>query len=1055
MHFTLALFPAGSLSESVITTVWLGVWVIVAFNQWLGWPLSGLIVPGYLVPLMILKPISASVIFVEAVCSYFLVWFIFKFLPRFGWFQVFGRDRFFVIVMVSVMVRVLFDYYLLPDLGEYLFQQWRITFSYRSQMHSFGLIIVALLANQFWKPGLIRGLVPVLSTLLVTFVLVRFVLLVYTNFTISSIEYLYEDVSSDIMASPKAYIILLSASFISSRMNMLYGWEFNGILIPSLLALMWYQPLKLVVTLVETIVILWMAYGALALLKGRLGTIEGGIKLLLFFNLGFLYKWALGFFLIYLAPDTKVTDFFGFGYLITTLMAVKIHDKNIFLRMTQATFQVSFAAALFANIMGYALTYLPSFSEQAATEQAPLAVSSSFDDTLQNHKLFLYRAHIADDIREPSASELDTFTDVLRQLLRLAPNASQLSALSNDLDGLNYQLSVLENRYFYLHEKPPIQGWGLYMIDSQASNDLNVTVPAPLTEWKSMEAALVLTKHLGVRSLAINSLSDRKIQASGINPLSAQRSFITTFYRVMGLNKTLFVRGLSLKMQETLAVELDEYDKSENRSVVFFKGHFAADLDPAHLGELIGPYYFRTDSPWPNFHRELSSFGFAEVFLSKESLKQLLFLDRGQDTHAESPLEQAGLLERDLLDNEAPFAAVGSELYVPPELGELLFLDDEILSPLTDLALKFDHFSEKNIVQDLALAAASASAIGMQLTIFHDEVSHTKFVILRDREASPKYWGTFVIRLGSAQPYVIQLPRAVVEASTYEFGISQFQRLEARALMIVAAHPHANAERLADPLALGNIYTAFNQVHQSLLRAIDEPLLVLQIRARANKLAPNAQCDILLASDRSVVPVKRLRPVELALVVQLEADHYSLGFVDGRSETVGYDVAGPQVNFLQHLPRHALMNLWLSQDLRRSFRTRQENRRLLAQFQALSIENEEMFLAQALSNGAIDRGPTARPPTDDVLRYLNHYDIIVLERLSRLQNIKLRLITDVTSKQMYLLLSTLHGSPLLLANLTGRHFEQPVVCQIDVLLSTQLQEFIDRRLGLFQWQALP
>ena len=60
--FPLYIFPEGSLSASVITTVWVGVLVVVFFNLRLGWLLSGLVVPGYLAPLILAKPWAASVI---------------------------------------------------------------------------------------------------------------------------------------------------------------------------------------------------------------------------------------------------------------------------------------------------------------------------------------------------------------------------------------------------------------------------------------------------------------------------------------------------------------------------------------------------------------------------------------------------------------------------------------------------------------------------------------------------------------------------------------------------------------------------------------------------------------------------------------------------------------------------------------------------------------------------------------------------------------------------------------------------------------------------------
>ena len=203
--FPLQVFPQGSLSSSVITTIWVGVFVITFFNLRLGWVMSGLVVPGYLVPLMLVKPWSAGVVIVEGFVSYLIVWFYSEYLSRWcRWNNFFGRDRFFALVLCSIVVRISFDGWLLPLLGETLKALWHFPFDYRNNLHSFGLIIVALIGNQIWKTGFIRGLPPFFITLFVTYVIVRFGLMELTNFSISSLGYLYEDMASSILASPKA-----------------------------------------------------------------------------------------------------------------------------------------------------------------------------------------------------------------------------------------------------------------------------------------------------------------------------------------------------------------------------------------------------------------------------------------------------------------------------------------------------------------------------------------------------------------------------------------------------------------------------------------------------------------------------------------------------------------------------------------------------------------------------------------------------------------------------------------------------------------------------------
>ena len=168
--FPLPLFPEGSLSQSVITTVWVGIFVVTFFNQRLGWTFSGLVVPGYIVPLLIVKPWVAVIILLESFLTYFVAWFLFQYLPRWRIYApLFGRDRFFMIVLVSVIVRVIFDGWLLHWIAIRIDEYFILEFDYHNNLQSFGLIIVALIANLFWKTGIVRGVPPLFINIAATF----------------------------------------------------------------------------------------------------------------------------------------------------------------------------------------------------------------------------------------------------------------------------------------------------------------------------------------------------------------------------------------------------------------------------------------------------------------------------------------------------------------------------------------------------------------------------------------------------------------------------------------------------------------------------------------------------------------------------------------------------------------------------------------------------------------------------------------------------------------------------------------------------------------------
>ena len=48
-------------------------------------------------------------------------------------------------------------------------------------------IVGALIANQFWKTGVIRGSVPVFTTVALTYLIVRYGLMEFTNFSIGNL----------------------------------------------------------------------------------------------------------------------------------------------------------------------------------------------------------------------------------------------------------------------------------------------------------------------------------------------------------------------------------------------------------------------------------------------------------------------------------------------------------------------------------------------------------------------------------------------------------------------------------------------------------------------------------------------------------------------------------------------------------------------------------------------------------------------------------------------------------------------------------------------------
>lgn len=493
----LHVFPEGSLDGSITTTVWVGVFVVAFLNLRIGWVLSGLVVPGYMVPLLIAKPWAFVVVTFEGILTYLLVYGFSERLGAWGrWCSLFGRDRFFGLLLTSIAVRVALDGWLLPELGEAVNARFGWAFDYRNNLHSFGLIVVSLIANLFWKPGLLRGLVPFAVTVGTTYLIVRYGLMELTNFHLSGPGYAYEDMAASMLASPKAYIILIMTGFLASRMNLLYGWDFNGILIPALIALQWYEPTKVLTTWVEALVILGASSLVLSVPWLQKVTVEGARKLLLFFNVGFAYKMLLGYAVPAVLPELKVTDVYGFGYLLATLMAVKMHDKGILLRLSRSTLQTSLVAVGAATVLGSLLTFAPRFwtvspaEHREAAEEAGPAPEGRLVDVLRAAKVGMYRVKARRVAEMPLPQEIDRFGSAVRGLAGdTGPgDASAFTTARRELATLGYTVHRIEDRYFFIHEREPRRGWGIYVLDPSVSGGLVVEVPSPLHEPGTLEA---------------------------------------------------------------------------------------------------------------------------------------------------------------------------------------------------------------------------------------------------------------------------------------------------------------------------------------------------------------------------------------------------------------------------------------------------------------------------------------------------------------------------------------------------------------------------------------
>jgi len=349
------VLPSNGLDRSLHAPVLIGLCFLTFFKETYGWTYAGIVVPGYLATVFVVAPVTGVLVCVESVVAYWLAALSGRWLPASGaWSSFFGRERFLLIIICAVLVRLALEASLIPYLVDSL------ELPHSRELYSIGLVLIPLVANSFWNAGLVSALPRVAIVTVLTWVVVAFVLMPYTNFTVSRFQVANESVSLLFLETPHAYIILILGSIIAARDNVDYGWDYNGILVPALLGVSCYQPTKLVTTVVEALTVLWLS--EFLTRHGPLSRVlmVGSRRMLLAYSVGFVVKWVLGQLTLVFAPNVEMIDYFGFGYLLPTLLAVKMWNTDRIGATLMPTIQVAITAFLMGNVLAFGLrTILP------------------------------------------------------------------------------------------------------------------------------------------------------------------------------------------------------------------------------------------------------------------------------------------------------------------------------------------------------------------------------------------------------------------------------------------------------------------------------------------------------------------------------------------------------------------------------------------------------------------------------------------------------------------------------------------------------------------------
>lgn len=1062
--FPLDLFPEGGLTSSVVVTVWIGIWVVSFLNLRFGFALSGLVVPGYLVPLLLVKPISAGIILLEGLITYFITLALAgSFMRRLGASEMFGRDRFFALVLVSIVVRVCFDGWLLPTIGLML-NEAGVEFDHRNNLQSFGLIIISLIANQMWNGGARRGCISLFTYLAGTFLIVKFLILPLTNYSISNLSFIYEDMASSILATPKAYIILLTTAYIASKMNLRYGWEFNGILIPSLLALQWYEPSKLLVTFVEAFVILWLGKLCLNLPFFARLNMEGSRLLLLFFNISFIYKYLLSVVLIRWAPELKVSDYFAFGYLLSTLLALKMFQKDIPILITRATLQTSAVALVIASVFGFALSFLQSssnrLSESGQLSYQDQDIAESLEAFVVEKYSLFYRSR-TEQFSPPTLTDMAIYEQALGTLGQLLRNSSgelssehpSLKKVQKQLQEIEIDLRFVTPHFLVLSDKVPARAGGMVVLNLSRPQGLTIEVPAPLNETGIADLALRMFIQQQAKALIYAGSLRQQDPQRRSDMLSTPRSFFQIAHEQLGERNILQLRAYTRKSARELFGQRfsEEFIADRNLpNLLWIKNSLPADLELLPLQNHLSDFDLSWRTPvFVNRQRDYSREGFAELMLSRAGIRQLISaLTPLAEPISESD-QQASVqsLSNMLAISKQNWAEKGSQRYQPARLDELIFFDEQVLTPLLGLLEEQAQTPVSQLLQEQQRIDRMAGAFGYKLLWYTQPGTLQRFLVLQEQEsANRRYWGTYVFRLGPAVNYVIEVPRPQVEVSSLDFAVQLFEQLKARALLVPSSHAWANADGSADVLGSENTTTLFNLVHLSLLRHFSHELaMVLQVRGlSAAASQAGTGVDVRLArwqnsSDGAT------SPQFLQLTRQLQENGLSVDMVDGAASEVGYEAHyGVLSRYLPVTENAEMTTLWVSQDLRRRIITRPDQQPYAKQFQALQVPFYERELPAWLLALPISQHTLPRDLKQKLAHFIATGDIVLLANiLDSLSGLQLETVLDHESQQYFILLTDPQHAFVAMANLSPLKPEE--VFKLND--TSALDSFLTRRSG--------
>jgi hypothetical protein len=867
-----AIFPSNGLDQSLHAPVLVGLVVLTFFREALGWGYAGLVVPGYLATVFLAAPLTGGLMLLEGLVGYFLSAAVGRVLARTGaWSELFGRERFLLIIVCALLTRLALEAYWVPLLVD------RYGFTHSRELYSIGLVLVPLLANTFWNAGLLAALPRIAFVTLVTWLFVSQVLLAYTNFTLSRFQIANESVSLAFLETPHAYIILVLGAVLAARNNVLYGWDFNGILVPALLAVAWYEPQKLLTTMVEALLVLFLAKRLALLPPFSKLLIVGSRRMLMAYGTGFVVKWLLGFVALRFAPNLQTIDYFGFGYLLPSLLAVKMWNTERIGRVLMPTLQVSLSAFVLGSAVSLVLGYLD--------PPRVLATAGSGVERTDSVALELMAGDSAPVPREAPTPWGE------RTL------AQQALAVASDLaDGKDPGASLSGARSLRLKlARGPDDSWVLVPRSLDPNDDRSAPRAALRPKANSRPWLVVVeAPEVGSPGVVLGVELSRLLTARGLvlrSRLPAQQelddAFIGKLVTVLGIEDVLVLR-IAAGTPSLSVVGLLPPGLPASQIEALLAAPLAVGFRAAESGR--GVFQNRPRLTVPQAVAEAA----AARLLAAPTLEAWVEPLRGALASRAQALTSVlpGRFERPSIEALRLYSALLARRTVrarePPSAYERAFAGA--------LGYRFASLGPRRETPDAWVLFEPAG----------DERKGQATFVQRRRDASGP---------PGTPPLLVELPAPRYERGALGATLSLFEALDADALLLAGALPRAAPEQAADPRRPGGRQSHYQVTHEAWLQQAGTALSIHGISPGAER-----QSDVVVAFQRPARSAGE-GPAWTQPIVRLLGDGgFSVRVVDGTPELDTYSGSlDPPMAYARRFGQDQMMLAWFSEEARRLF----------------------------------------------------------------------------------------------------------------------------------------